>query len=88
LPEYLNWLINQNSSQAYFAKCAGGTIQTMINKQVLDNLEITVPTREKQMTIMQLAKLANKEQQLIQKLAARRKIYINKILMQLTKEEC
>jgi restriction endonuclease S subunit len=87
LPEYLNWLINQNSSQAYFAKCRGGTIQTMISKQVLDNLEVIIPTWEKQWSIMRLAKLANKEQQLIQQLAARRKIYINKILMQLIKED-
>lgn len=87
LPEYLNWLINQNSSQAYFAKYAERTIQTMISKQVLDNLEVTVPTQEKQKSVMQLAKLANKEQQLIQQLAARRKMYINKILMQLIKED-
>lgn len=87
LPEYLNWFINQMPAQTFLASHAAGTAQKMINKQALENLEVLIPSPARQRTIIELANLAEKEQQLIAKIADKRRQYIALALIEHAKGE-
>jgi len=80
LPAYLTWFINLPPTQAWLASRAEGTALRMISKQSLAELPITVPPIGLQQAIVELANLAAKEQQLIERLACKRKQYIDKVL--------
>ncbi len=82
LPEYLNWYIGQRDAQIYFASRTKGSVQKMISKQTVENLELSLPTLETQKFVVALAALSVREQKLFQKLAKKRKQYINTVLMQ------
>ena len=69
LPEYLAWFINAAPSQRYFEKNAEGSGTKSVRRQVLESLEITVPTIEKQEQIIALAKNVNEQQKYLQQLA-------------------
>ena len=81
LPEYLTWYINQPGSQAFLASRAKGTAQKMISKQTLANLEIELPSLERQYAIVEVAELVRKEQHLLKEIANRRNIYLSRKLM-------
>jgi restriction endonuclease S subunit len=83
MPEYLNWYINQKPAQSYLRSCAEGTALKMISKQSLENLEILVPSMERQRLISELAALVEQEQGLMKKLAERRSQYITVTLLYL-----
>ena len=68
LPQYLAWFINNNTTQTLLKAQAVGTSIPSISKQVLENLEITVPNTETQIIILQITKLRNKEKSLKQKI--------------------
>jgi hypothetical protein len=57
-PEYLNWYINQPPAQAHLAKHAEGSRVKMISKRALDELEVDVPSLERQAAIVMLAAFA------------------------------
>ncbi len=84
-PGYLNWYINQRTAQKYLQSRAKGTVQKMISKQALEELPISVPTLELQKQIVELANLADREQELLYELANKRDQYISTILMQTAK---
>lgn len=81
LPEYLNWFIGQPPAQAFFTSRADGTAQRIINKETLENLEVFVPPLEKQKKIVALASLMDREQEIMEKLAAKRRQYLLATLM-------
>jgi len=87
LPEYLNWFISQASAQSYLASRAIGTAQKMITKEALENLEVFIPSLERQGAITALAALADEEQRLLNRLAIKRRQYTSTILMRLAKGE-
>lgn len=87
LPEYLNWYINQRDAQIYLASRAKGSVQKMISKQAIEDLEVTLPSLEKQKNIVELATLSVREQTLLHTLADKRKQYISTLLMQVAKTE-
>ena len=68
LPQYLAWFLNKHSTQTLLKSQAIGTSIPSISKQVLENLEITVPGMETQKAILQVIKLRNKEKLLRQKI--------------------
>jgi len=82
LPEYLNWYISQRDAQIFLTSRAKGTVQTMISKQTIEDLEVVLPTLEEQKNIVELAALAAREQKLLHKLADKREQYISTLLMQ------
>ncbi len=82
LSEYLNWYISQREAQAFLTSRARGTVQKMISKQAIGELEVIVPTLEKQKSIVELSRLAAREQALIHTLAHKREQYISTVLMQ------
>jgi restriction endonuclease S subunit len=87
LPEYLNWYISQRDAQIFLTSRAKGTVQKMISKQAIEDLEVALPSLEKQKNIVELATLSAREQTLLQQLSDKREQYISTILMQLAKGE-
>lgn len=68
LPQYLAWFLNSHSIQMLLKSQATGTSIPSISKQVLENLEMTVPDLETQNVILQITKLRNKEKTLKQEI--------------------
>jgi restriction endonuclease S subunit len=68
LPHYLAWVLNSHTIQALLKGQAIGTSIPSISKQVLENLEITVPNIEIQKAILQITKLRHKEKWLKQEI--------------------
>jgi restriction endonuclease S subunit len=68
LPQYLAWVLNSHSTQTLLKGKAIGTAIPSISKNVLENLEIVVPSIEVQKTILQVAKLRNEEKSLKQQI--------------------
>lgn len=87
LPEYLNWYISQRDAQIFLTSRAKGTVQKMISKQAVEDLEVTLPSLKKQKNIVELASLIAREQTLLHRLADKREQYISTILMQFAKGE-
>jgi restriction endonuclease S subunit len=72
LPHFLAWFLNNHTTQTILKGQAIGTSIPSISKQVLENLEITIPSIETQQAILQIAKLRNKEKSLKQKIESLR----------------
>jgi excinuclease UvrABC nuclease subunit len=87
LPEYLNWYISQRDAQIFLTSRAKGTVQKMISKQAIEDLEVALPSLEKQKNIVELATLSAREQTLLHTLADKREQYISKVLMQFAEGE-
>lgn len=68
LPQYLAWVLNSQSTQTLLKGQAIGSSMPSISKQVLENLEIAVPSIEKQKAILQITELRNQEKSLKQKI--------------------
>lgn len=85
LPEYLNWFISQRDAQIFLTSMAKGTAVKMISKEALEDLEVALPSVETQKNIVELARLAAREQTLLHTLADKREQYISTLLMQLAK---
>jgi restriction endonuclease S subunit len=81
LPQYLAWYLNNHTTQTLLKGQAIGTSIPSISKQVLENLEITVPNIEIQRAILQITKLRNKEKSLKQKIEALREKQIQQQIM-------
>ena len=64
LPKYLAWVLNSHATQSLLKAQAIGTSIPSISKQVLENLEITVPSIEIQKAVLQISELRNKEKSL------------------------
>ena len=87
LPKYLQWYINQSPAQSFLNSRARGTTQKMITKQALEELEVEMPTLDRQNLIIELANLSNQEQSLLTDLAQKKKEYISAILINSIKEK-
>lgn len=81
MPEYLNWFISQKPAQTFFASQAKGTTQRMISKEALEELEVFVPSLDRQRVIVSLASLAEEEQHIMENLAEKRRKYVSTILI-------
>ncbi|GAA0878168.1 hypothetical protein GCM10009119_11360 [Algoriphagus jejuensis] len=68
MPEYLAWFLNSQSTQTLLKGQAIGTSIPSISKHVLENLEMPVPSIEKQKAILHLTTLRNKEKALRQEI--------------------
>lgn len=85
-PEYICWAINQPEVQAYLNRNAKGTSVRMIGRDALENLPIPIPSLETQHKITAIAKLADREQQLMEQLRDKKKTLISGILTQVASE--
>jgi restriction endonuclease S subunit len=64
LPEYLSWFLNHPETQKLIKDKARGTAIPSIRKTALEDLEILIPSLEKQRTVIQLSALVQKENEL------------------------
>lgn len=87
LPKYLNWYISQRDAQIFLVSRAKGTVQKMISKQTVEDMEVYLPTLEKQQHIVDLAKLSAQERTILGTLSEKRDQYISTLLMHLAKGE-
>ncbi len=82
LPQYLAWFLNNCTTQTLLKGQAIGTSIPSISKQVLENLEISVPSIETQKAILQIAKLRHKEKTLKQEIEVLKDKFINQQLLE------
>ena len=87
LPEYLNWYISQRDAQIFLTSRAEGTFLKMISKQMVENLEIALPSIDRQKNIIELATLSANEEDLLHTLAIKRRQYVGARLMEIAKGE-
>ena len=84
-PHYLVWLLNSHSIQKELKGQALGTSIPSISKQVLENLEISVPRIDTQKIILQITELRNREKTLKQKIETLRDNQIQKQIFNIIK---
>lgn len=87
LPEYINWYLSSPNAQRYFAGIAEGSSQRMISKSSLEDLEVPIPSTDKQKKIIELQRLAQVENRILHRLAKKKKLFIEKVLMNTIKED-
>lgn len=73
IPEYLSWFLNHPETQKLIKDNARGTAIPSIRKTVLEDLEISIPSIEKQRTVIKLSALARKENELRMNILQQRK---------------
>lgn len=85
LPEYLVWYLNSKDAKLYYEKNTSGATVKSINKKALEQLEIEVPTIEKQKELVTLISgfLIEKENTL--KYLEKKEKLINEIIKKVTK---
>ncbi|NDA63171.1 MAG: restriction endonuclease subunit S [Chitinophagia bacterium] len=72
LPEYLAWFLNNPNTQASLKAQAMGTSIPSISKQVLEELEMPIPSIEKQISVVSISKLRLQEKAIQMKLESLR----------------
>jgi len=68
LPEYLTWYLNHQTTMKYLKSFARGTSIVSISKEVLNDLEIIIPSIEKQQLIFKIDNLRSAEREISTKL--------------------
>ena len=68
LPKFLVWLMNHPIAQVYLKGQAMGSSIVSISKGVLEELEVSIPSIQKQQLILNISKLRNKEIELRQQI--------------------
>lgn len=81
LPGFLAWYINHPRILDYLKSLSKGTSLPSISKKVLGNLEINIPSLEKQRTIMKINELRIREKQLKAKIENFNEKIVNQILL-------
>lgn len=79
-PNYISWYLNQNSTQYYLMSISRGTSIPSINKKMLMELDIPIPSIEKQKLIIELAELQRKDKFLKRKIEELKEIQTNQII--------
>ena len=82
LSGFLAWQMNQEPAQHYFRKSAEGTQVLNIRRQVLEDLPIVVPSRQKQEIISRLNTAWRREQRVLKALADNRKRILSTLARQ------
>lgn len=81
LPEYLCWYLSQPKTLATIKAGQVGTGTPLIRKQILENLEIAIPDLKTQQQIVELAKLQQKEEELLKAITEKRNQITNQLIM-------
>jgi restriction endonuclease S subunit len=81
-PAYLVWYLNHPLGQKQINRVAEGTSQLMVSKSALAEIVIDLPPLATQKVIAEIAALSQREQQLMEELAQKRKLYMDAVLMQ------
>lgn len=79
IPEYLAWLLNQKTCQRYFQREAEGSLTKSLRIKAMEDTPITIPSIEKQKSIVNLARTLKQEQQILKQLIHNGEIIMNAI---------
>ncbi len=79
-PQYLSWYLNQNSIQSFLMSLSRGTSIPSINKKMLLDVEIPVPSLLKQKIIIELSGLKRKERMLKRKIEELKENQMNQLI--------
>jgi len=82
LPHYVTWYINHPKTMNKLKKQAIGTNIASIAKSTIEQLEITIPSMQKQHEIIKIMTLRKKEKKLIEGIESLRESYFQNILLQ------
>ena len=85
-PHYLAWYINQEKAQGYLHTGKEGTMITNINKVTLENLNVEVPSKEKQKMITEINKLWGREVEISEAIIERKKKIVHNYLTNIIKQ--
>lgn len=85
LPAFISWYLNLPSTQAELMNEAKGTSVHSINKSVLQNLEIPVPSKTKQEKLLKIMELRNSERQLEKRIELLKEKKMNQLITQAIK---
>jgi len=77
LPKYAAWFLNHPDTQEFLKGKAKGTSMPSIKKADLEELEIPVPSLEKQQLIIQLGALSRREAELRHEILSKRQQIVN-----------
>ncbi len=81
LPGYLTWFLNHPDTQTLLKGQARGSSIASISKAVLSELEMPIPSIQKQELILRIFKLRNRERNLKQQIENLREIEIQNLLI-------
>ena len=81
-PAYLRWFLNLSTTQTALVSLAAGSYVRTLNKAAIENLDISVPTVERQHQIAQLAELGERERALAMTITEKRGAMLGVILAQ------
>jgi hypothetical protein len=84
--EYIVWLLSQPKIQAQLNRMTAGTSLQILKLEQLKNLELTLPTLERQHKLCEIVRLANQEQHILNQLQIKRKQLVCCMIEQFTTE--
>lgn len=87
LPEYLCWIINNTPGQSYFQSIAEGSAVKMVSKTLLMEMELIIPSLERQKEIVALASLQKKEAELCCEILKKREQLISTRIQRFIEED-
>ncbi len=79
-PNYLSWYLNLPKTQTMLHAMAKGTGISSISKKGLLELEIPVPTLEKQVLVLELAQIKKKESDIFNQIIALKELQFNHLI--------
>lgn len=80
-PFYVAWYINQLPVQSYIKQNLTGTYTPTVNRKVVENISIKLPSLDEQAKIAALAGLTLKEKKIREELLLKRELLINNQLL-------
>lgn len=85
MPQYLKWYLNLNRTQHILSKLARGTALPSLTKSHVKNLEIAIPSLEKQELVVKIADLKKKEHDMMVQLKELKEQETEKLLLKAIK---
>ena len=79
-PQYLHWYLNHTIAQLYFKSNATGTVTPIIQKKVIEELEVIIPSLNEQEKIINLQLLLEKYTGLMKKQVENYSLLINEAM--------
>lgn len=84
LPEFLAWVINNPVAQRTLKAAAIGSALPSINKPVIEDLEISIPSIQRQHQIIKIHSLRIREKEIVRQIGNLRDLYIQTLLLNST----
>ena len=86
IPRYLIWWFNQPVSQAYFRSHSDGALIRMVSRRTLENLQVSLPSIDRQEKIADFYDLAMREQTLLSVIRMKRRRYTHGIMRRMASD--